>query len=183
MPPLVPLPGAAVERNGSSDWIETHAGKRRLRTFDGIRGTWRLTALGKRHFATHRPPSEYVIKLPAIFRTMRQDGTTMTHRGWFPVADLSLHVRTLIQNAMRLAAGGGRAYAMRFAKQKVTESLNARIDPATQEKVLVFMSDQLVTLDESGRPWQISELRTSVVGNRADVEAFLDIPMRSATPT
>ena len=65
MPPLVPLPGAAVERNGNSDWIETQAGWRRLRTFDGARGTWRLTALGKRHFAQNKPPS-FLLKDQAL---------------------------------------------------------------------------------------------------------------------
>ena len=70
---------------------------------------------------------------------------------------------------------------MRWAKQRVKEFLNSREDPATQEKVLVFMSDQLVTLDETpGREWQVSELRTKVDGDRADIEAFLDIPMRAA---
>ena len=43
------------------------------------------------------------------------------------------------------------------------------------------MSDQLVTLDETpGREWQLSELRTTVADGQADVEAFLDTPMRAA---
>ena len=58
-------------------------------------------------------------------------------------------------------------------KQKILEHLNARLDPRTGERILVYMSDQLVTLDEAPRrEWQASELRTTVAGDRADVEAF-----------
>ena len=41
----------------------------------------------------------------------------------------------------------------------------------------MFLSDQLVVLDE-GRGWQFSELATNVVNGRADIKAFLDVPMR-----
>ena len=90
--PLVPLADAKVDRRGSTDWIETRAGWRRLRTFDAAKSTWRLSPLGKRHFARHQPPSEYVLKLPANFHTMRSTGAVVEHRGWFPVADLVHHL-------------------------------------------------------------------------------------------
>ena len=70
---------------------------------------------------------------------------------------------------------------MGAAQAAVKVHLNSRTDPQTGEKVLVFMSDQLVTLDESPwREWQLSELRTTVADGQADVEAFLDTPMRAA---
>ena len=105
MPPLVPVAGAAVERVGASDWIETQAGRRRLRTFDGVRGTWRLSALGRSYFASRQPPSEFVLKLPAKFYTTRADGTISEYRGWYPVANLGLPLRQTIQNALRAAGG------------------------------------------------------------------------------
>jgi hypothetical protein len=79
------------------------------------------------------------------------------------------------------AAGALQGPALGAAQAAVKVHLNSRTDPQTGQKVLVFMSDQLVTLDESpGREWQLSELRTTVVGGQADVEAFLDTPMRAA---
>ena len=114
--PLIPLPDAQVERRGSTDWIETRVGWRRLRTFDAANGTWRLTPLGKRHFRTHEPPSEFVLKMPAKFYTRRSTGAVVEHLGWFPVADLGLDLRTRIQNAMR-AGGSIRGPLLRNAQE------------------------------------------------------------------
>ena len=37
-------------RRGNTDYIETSAGRRAVRTFDGANGSWRLSKLGKRFF-------------------------------------------------------------------------------------------------------------------------------------
>jgi len=48
-PVITPNLGAEVERRGNTDWIETNRGPRKLRTFNGVRGTWNLTPLGRRY--------------------------------------------------------------------------------------------------------------------------------------
>ena len=77
MPPLNVVPGAQVVREGRSAYIMTPAGKRKIKTFDGTRGTWRLTPLGKRYYAQNQPPPEMVVKLPAKFYTTKQDGSVL----------------------------------------------------------------------------------------------------------
>ena len=113
--PLVPLPGAKITREARSDYIETAAGKRKLRVFDGAKGTWRLTALGKRYYARNNPPSEFVVKVPAKFYTTKANGETIVHFGWYPLADLSLQLRQSIQNALR--SQGGRSFS-RYERRK-----------------------------------------------------------------
>ena len=74
--------GTEVTRRGRSDVIETNVGTRPLRVFRGDLGTWRLTELGKRYFASMDGLSERVWKLPVIYITLKPDGTTVRHRGY-----------------------------------------------------------------------------------------------------
>ena len=89
--------GAEVTRRGRSDVIDTNVGVRPARVFRGDLGTWRLTNLGKRYYASIDGLSEYVWTLPVIFIIQRPDGTTVRHRGYYPLTDVDL----------RLAAHGG----------------------------------------------------------------------------
>ena len=71
--------------------------------------------------------------------------------------------------------GQGRAGLLASIRAEVKRILEARVENG--EEVLAFESDQLITLDNT-RDWRFSELHTEVENGDADVQAFLNMPMR-----
>ena len=178
-------PDAALERRGHTDYVQTTTGRKPVRVFNGATGQWRTTATGKKWFARDgQPQTEYVLQLPAVFRTHKTTGT-VTHRGWYPVANLPTALRRQLEQAFPahgaappvLGVGQGRAGILASVKAAVKRILSTRVDPDLGEEVQAFESDQLITLDPA-RDWRFSELHTEVQNGDADVQAFLNMPMR-----
>ena len=59
-----------------------------------------MTNLGKRYFAAMDGLSEYVRKMPVIFITLRPDGTTVRHRGWYPLTDVDMRLRQRMESLL-----------------------------------------------------------------------------------
>ena len=82
-----------IERHGFTDYLDTNKGWKPIRVFDGRgQGRFRLTRVGKRFYHKH-PLNEYVIQLPALFKTYRTSGEVVEHRGFFPIHALPLGIR------------------------------------------------------------------------------------------
>ena len=63
-----------IERHGFTDYLETNKGWKPVRVFDGRgQGRFRLTRVGRR-FYEKNTLNEYVIQLPALFRTYKEAG-------------------------------------------------------------------------------------------------------------
>ena len=81
-----------IERRGFTDYLETNEGWKPIRVFDGRgHGRFRLTRIGKRFYHEHTL-NEYVIQLPALFRTYKDAGV-VEHRGFYPIHALPPNIR------------------------------------------------------------------------------------------
>ena len=139
--------------------------------------------MGRKWFARDgQPRTVYVLQLPAKFKTNKPNGV-VEHRGWYPVANLPTALRRRLEQAYppegaapgARMVGQGRAGLLASIKAEVKRLLEARVENG--EEVLAFESDQLITLDNT-RDWRFSELHTEVENGDADVQAFLNMPMR-----
>ena len=124
MPPVINfVQDAALVRRGNTDYVETTRGWRPARTFDGATGRWRVTRVGRRWFGrAGMPRSEYVILLPAIFKTQKVD-RVITHRGWYPVTGLSNNLRREIERIFPVVGpapyGAGRAALIAALQEEI----------------------------------------------------------------
>ena len=76
-----------------------------------------------------------------------------------------------------LGIGQRRVGFLASIKAEVKRILSTRVDPDLNEEVLACESEQLITLDPA-RDWRFSELHTEAENGDADVQAFLNMPMR-----
>ena len=75
-----------ITRHGFTDFLKTNKGWRAIRVFDGRgQGRFRVTTIGKRYYGANTTLNQYVVQLPALFRTYKGgvDAPPVEHRYFF----------------------------------------------------------------------------------------------------
>ena len=83
-----------IERRGFTDYLKTNRGWKPIRVYDGRgQGRFRLTRVGKRFYHANTL-NEYVIQLPALFRTYKEaNAPPVEHRRFYPIHALPPELR------------------------------------------------------------------------------------------
>ena len=159
-----------IERHGFTDLLATNKGWKPIRVFDGRgQGRFRLTRIGRR-FHGKNTLNEYVIQLPALFRTYRAaGGEPVEHRGFYPIHALPPAIRERLDKVVDPQPGAALGMAAKAAeigalKQRIKDTLRQTMDnrrTTDGRLILSYESDQEILLEE-GRGWKISYLDTDV---------------------
>ena len=99
-------PQQTPKRTGNQEFIKTRGGKERLvRTFDPTandgQGKYRYTQLGNRFYANKK--TEYIVRVPAIFKGVRANGQAYSREGLFPIHEPVLIPSSYTQHNEMLA--------------------------------------------------------------------------------
>ena len=139
-----------------------------IRVFDGRgQGRLRLTRVGKR-FYDKNTLNEYVIQLPALFRTYKASGT-VEHRGFYPIHALPTNIRARLDLIFEGNLQAGRLAEINNVKTLIENTLQNR-QTADGYRILSYERDQEILL-ESQRPWKISYLDTELESQEQIVNA------------
>ena len=187
-----------IERRGFTDYLKTNKGWKPIRVFDGRgQGRFRLTRVGRRYYEKNTL-NNYVVQLPALFRTYKEAGAPpVIHRGFYPIEGLAPAIRRRLDAVFDPAEGAALPAAARAAEiEALKTSIKDTLQQSLQnrrtedgELILSYESDQEI-LFEAARPWKISYLDTDVTRNgqrdpskwTVRMEASLDQVMRSSRP-
>ena len=163
-----------IKRQGFTDLLKTNKGWKPIRIFDGRgQGRFRLTRIGKR-FHHQNTLNEYVIQLPALYRTFKNAGEApVEHRGFYPIHALPPNIRQRLDAVFDPAPGavplegGAKTAEIAALKRNIQDTLQQSMEnrrTADGRLILSFESDQEILL-EAGREWKISYLDTEVTRN------------------
>ena len=144
---------------GDNGLFRNKQGWKPIRVFDGRgQGRFKLTRVGKR-FYHQNTLNEYVIQLPALFRTYKASGI-VEHRGFYPIHALPANIRARLDLVFEGEMAAGRAAEINNIKTLIENTLQNR-QTADGYRILSYEPDQEILL-EPQRPWKISYLDTEV---------------------
>ena len=120
-----------IERHGFTDYLETNKGWKPIRVSDGRgQGRFRLTRVGKRYYHKNTL-NEYVIQLPALFRTYKVAGEDpVEHRGFYPIHALPPGIRARLDLVFEGNMQDGRAAEIDRIKDLIKKNLPKKFNPS-----------------------------------------------------
>jgi hypothetical protein len=150
-----------VQRHGTTDYLETNKGWKAIRVFDGRgQGRFRVTRVGKR-FYHKNTLNEYVIQLPALFRTYKNAGEApVEHRGFYPIHALPPAIRERLDKvfdpqppaaALGMAAKAAEIAALKLRIKATLRQTMENRRTTDGRLILSYESDQEILFEE-GRP-------------------------------
>ena len=126
-----------ITRHGFTDFLKTNRGWRAIRVFDGrAQGRFKVTRMGKRFYSRGSTANEYVVQLPALFRTYKggPEAEPVQHRGFYPVHALPAPVRRRLdaifdpeEGAVPLE-GAAKAAEINALKQRIRDTLQQSME-------------------------------------------------------
>ena len=137
-------PQQTPKRTGNQEIIKMRGGKERvIRTFDPTandgQGKYRYTQIGKRFFANKK--TEYIVRVPAIFKGRRANGQAYSREGLFPIHQ-PVHVPATYTQTQRDAK----------IKLHVTNSF--------EDNIIAEFSEESIEYNPDGQ-WSIVEMTTN----------------------
>ena len=137
-------PQQTPKRVGNQEFIKTRGGKERLvRNFDPTandgQGKFKYTQIGKRYYANKK--TEYIVRVPAIFKGTRANGQEYSREGLFP-----------IHQPISVPANYTQAQRDAHIKLHVTNDFEDNVIAEFSQESIIYNPDS---------PWSVIEMTTS----------------------
>ena len=171
-----------ITKKGASEYLETNAGLKKIRSWAPERAEWNLTKLGRRFFRGR--PSEYLISIPVQYKIIRErDSATVQYKGYMPITQLSTALQEIIAEIM--ATEGEAPDLMQRLRRGILSEVTRWRDAENGDIAVHYESDAITYYSPSTpRAWKVSELRTTVEDDGGVIQqAFLDMPLGRAKPS